>query len=251
MKSYSLASSSYAGKSYMQSIELIKSAKESFIDNSFAIKKNIIQLCPQHIGYLSPLLINNIKIKYKEIQFRLHANVKVWDKLYLFDASSDLRLEENKKYILKLKEINNLLGSKIYSYHAGRRCSIKRLLSNVNYLEDFLGCEVAVEGLYPTKENKWNLSSYNDHEDMFYKTNLKYVIDFSHFNIINSVEKRIDFHLLKEMIESPRCLEIHISDNDGEKDSHHKITKELWWFSMMSNASLTSSVNIFSEESRL
>lgn len=213
-----------------------------------------VQLCPQHIGFISSFTTQTIKDKYPNIQFRLHANVRLNRNHRPFDASHIL--EENLEYIKQLKEIQNQLNSKVYSYHAPMHemSSWEKIAQNTLELQDFLNIPVAIEGLYPNKKYKdlWS-NSINAYESLL-KTNLFYALDLSHLNIAyeqySSTQRETIKQLVIEMLENKNCLEIHISDNDGKHDSHKPISDEKWWLEPLNNSKINSRCVIFCESNQ-
>ena len=216
---------------------------------SFALKLNTnaahMQLCPQQIDYITEDFARLIQEKYS-IQFRCHANTKFYEKLFIFDASSDLKLEDNLNYVYKLKTINNILKSPLYSYHAGKReISLLKMKDNVLFLQDFLDVPVAVEGLYPNQGNTWLLNSWTEYEWLL-NSGLNMAIDLSHIQIIAKNENYINIDLIRELLISEKCLEVHISSNNLIHDNHRIIKGDEFWISLLNNINLKSV--IFSEE---
>ena len=56
--------------------------------------------------------------------------------------------------------------------------------------------------------------------------NLKLVMDLAHLNLWPELSATQKLSLLKQ---PERLLEIHLSDNDGRRDSHAAITAKTWW----------------------
>ena len=56
---------------------------------------------------------------------------------------------------------------------------------------------------------------------------LKWVLDLSHLNI--GWDDRIEERLKVIDCIADRLSEIHISDNDGQRDLHSRITDKTWW----------------------
>jgi hypothetical protein len=237
LKQVSPASSCFPGYPLETAVNLIYATppKELFIHKW---NYSHIQLCPQHIGFISEKSAEELKNKYPNTKFRLHANVRLFTKLRPFDAGSII--DENQEYILNLKKISKILGSDTYSYHAPMSDNLNwnKIRENILYLQDFLNIPVAIEGLYPTKKPSYWDNSFAVYET-FLNSDINFAIDLSHLNIAYekmSNEQKEDFsELAIKMINSPNCLEIHISGNDGLHDEHKPISGNEWWFNVLNN----------------
>lgn len=242
------ASACFPGYPLETSVGLIysKKPKEYFIENW---DLSHIQLCPQHIGFITDKSANELKLKYPKTNFRLHANTRLFPKLKQFDAGSNIQDEAD--YILKLKTISNTLKSKSYSYHAptSEMFNWQEIRNNVLFLQDYLQIPVAIEGLYPMKKTTYWDDSFSVYET-FFNSDISFALDLSHLNIAYSKmckNKQKEFsELAIKMINSPKCLEIHISSNDGTHDEHKTINSEEWWFNVLNKLENTNTV-IFCE----
>lgn len=189
------------------------------IVNDFSLTK-YIQLCPQNnTEIITTDLLKSIRMEYPTIQFRFHANPRITKNYLLVDLSSDFRTKKNKEYITTMRNMNDILGGSDYTIHAGDNKNIKQIEYRVNYLSDFFGCKVGVEGLY-TGIRGYSLNSWSQYAELLIKTKINYAIDLSHINIIAKNESYNDFPLLAELLSSDRCIEVHISGNDGYCDRH-------------------------------
>lgn len=194
------------------------------------IRTKHIQLCPQNAGRISQFEAAALRTQFPETQFRLHANVRLLDHHVFADAGNAQRHWE---YFRAARPILDALGSNIWSIHAGRRAqcpSLEGMQRNINMLEDYLGCEVAVEGLYPEPQNRWLLSTWDDYVWLL-ESELSYALDMSHLMIVAHYEARFETLLVHELLASPNCVEIHVSVNDGTHDSHDMIYEQppFWW----------------------
>lgn len=204
-----------------------------------------IQLCPQHHGIVDERLIARLKNSFPDTQFRLHANVRTERKHLPYDASSGPVARD---YFVRLGELSRLLGAPAYTLHAGRaaQSSLNQAFDQARALTDQWQIPVGIEGLYPNKSNGWLLSSWADYarlltEDVFY------AIDMSHLNIVARSGGIAELGLARELVANPRCIEVHISDNDGSSDAHRIIEDPdvLWWWSAL--ADVNEGAQIFSE----
>lgn len=211
-----------------------------------------IQICPQHIGKLSVDTFERIIDRYPKIKFRLHANVRLEEKLRPFDAG--FSLSENISYIKKLKKIQKILNSKVYSYHAPmhQNKEFSQIFYNVLTLQDYLQIPVALEGLYSNFKNKewlWNNPYYAYNK--IYKEKIFFALDLSHLNICyyqsDEQTKLNIIKLTEDMIQSPYCLEIHISANDGKNDTHKNISESIWWIDILNRTEINPNCVIFCE----
>jgi sugar phosphate isomerase/epimerase len=127
-------------------------------------------------------------------------------------------------------------GVPAYSVHPGhfqnteRHLAWHRMLSNLEILQNMSherGIELAVETMYamPDELNQYylldSLSSICSLRAAI--PSLKWVLDLSHLNI--------GWNDRLEVIDAiaDHLLEIHISDNDGRRDLHSRITPQTWW----------------------
>jgi len=62
----------------------------------------------------------------------------------------------------------------------------------------------------------------------------------------------VDEGLVAALLASPNCLEVHVSDNDGRRDTHHVPGKSVWWMPLLAAAVQENhNLAIFSEGNRL
>jgi hypothetical protein len=57
----------------------------------------------------------------------------------------------------------------------------------------------------------------------------------------------VEWNLLRELLASPQCIEVHLSGNDGSADQHHALDVDAvpWWWSLL--ACVNPDAVIFSE----
>ncbi len=207
-----------------------------------------VQLCPQHADYISEPLIDHLMNQFPDIQFRLHADVRLKNKRgYSIDLSDFC--DENLWYFQELAQISQQMKAPLYSLHAGRRNgSIDELFEKAKKMEDIFDCPVAIEGLYPFNGHQYFIDSWHEYEKLS-QSGCNYAIDLSHLNILATKEGwRED--LVLETLSKNQCKEIHVSFNEGYHDSHMIGTneqKEQWekWHFFIKNS--CTKADIFSE----
>jgi hypothetical protein len=63
-----------------------------------------------------------------------------------------------------------------------------------------------------------------------------YGLDLSHLNIVARRERRRDPGLVRALLTSPQCIEVHVSDSDGRRDVHWMLTEPPWWWTVLRTA---------------
>ena len=220
---------------HKKSLELI--GDHSFDPVAGSISLEQVQLCPQHAGMLNDEIADRLADLHKKTQFRLHASVKVSGihRHAIVYASNAHLHQEQIKTTARLSRRLNATG---YSIHAGVRSQsdLNTAFDAVKRMSDQFQCRVGIEGLYPpsARENHWLLSTWAEYQKMLY-SGIDYALDLSHLNIVGKREKFIDIEFTKELLQSPQCMEIHISDNNGRADSHKPLTigNEPWWWDVL------------------
>ena len=88
-------------------------------------------------------------------------------------------------------------------------------------IEDLFGIPVGVEGHYPTPNGKqhWLISTWQEYQQLL-ESGVNYALDLSHLNILAVQTNHVEWSLVHELLSSPHCLEIHLSDNHGYADQH-------------------------------
>lgn len=234
----------FPGYAYFQAVSMAYHMKSDWAH----IQTQHMQLCPQQMGRIDKELCNKLLVKYPQTQFRCHANVRLFEELYIFDATNEQELELNKEYIKRLKETNTDLKSQVYSFHAGRRViSLDKMADNVKRLQDKLQIQVAVEGLYPDKNAQWLINSWKEYEWLL-NSQLYMAIDMSHLQIVAYAEQCWPKDLITELLTSSKCLEIHIAGNDEIHDNHQKVNGNEKWHELLENIQTTAI--IFTEENQ-
>lgn len=216
------------------------------------LSNDYIQICPQSSGVITESVAEEIRDTYPNTSFRLHANSRVLNKHVFYDFSTFN--QDTKHYYLALADRMMRFNSNIFSIHSGYldNCNEDQFWDNINRLRDLFSeftnnkVDVAVEGLYPNPKREQHLNSWKQYEKLLNK-DIPYAIDLSHLKIVSTYENIWLDDLVKELIENPNCVEIHVSDNDGVYDSHFKLNKNTIWFDLLNNANLNNNTIIFSE----
>ncbi|MDR8402138.1 hypothetical protein NE850_38090 [Paraburkholderia sp. USG1] len=195
------------------------------------LKSDHIQLCPQNRGVLTPELAQDLRHQFPRTRFRLHANVRVLTERYLYDwcdwNSAD-------RYWSALASTNRALDAHGYVAHAGRRdrCSLAALFDNARRASDVFGCPAGIEGHYPTRDNVFLISDWDEYHALF-ESGVPYALDLSHLNILVFRSRRCERTLIQEMLACERCIEVHLSANDGLRDQHRVLEQEPWWWPLL------------------
>jgi hypothetical protein len=202
------------------------------------------QIVPQCTGRVDEALVQELRERYPETRFRLHANVRIDAQQQFFpDLSSYSQYPD---WFSQAAYLSILLEAPVYTAHAGMRsnASLQEMLENVRRATDLFSCPVGVEGHFPSPGDKYLLSSWGEWREVF-DSGLPYVMDMSHFKLLAAKSKQVDLCLLTEMVASDRCLEIHLSDNDGDRDTHDVCEEPPWWIGLLEHAH--EGATIFSE----
>ncbi|MDR1661426.1 MAG: hypothetical protein LBR95_03230, partial [Azoarcus sp.] len=130
--------------------------------------------------------------------------------------------------------ISRLLDAPAYTAHAGKRAnaSMAEMLEHARRCAELFGCPVGVEGHYPTRHDVWLVSSWAEYRALF-ESGVPYALDLSHLNILAAWSGRRETALVAEMLACERCLEVHVSDNDGRGDGHLVCGEPPWWFALL------------------
>lgn len=247
----------FPGESFVSAVHKLSRAQEAF----GGISCDKIQLCPQTLSTIEVSSAIELQKRFPNTQFRLHANVRRGNKVELFDASSDIREEKWASYIEHMRQVNTVFGNPHWSIHAGRSyVSQDSMYDNLLRTQDYMGSPVAIEGLYPSKRQSWNLSSFEDYARLL-KEGVYFALDLSHVQITaTQTEKNSNValrpqseweDLITQLMESSKCLEIHLSDNDHQEDTHNTLQAAPWWWSAFNTAHITDSCSVFTEGNQL
>jgi hypothetical protein len=200
---------------------------------------DVIQIAPQFRGVLRPETAAELRALAPETQFRLHANLRVDASRHaLYDMT--FRWDELVRFMRSLAEVNAVLRAPVYSVHPGRRAgsTLKTAFDNARRCADLLGIPVAIEGMYPhlRSDLAWLIETWADYRALF-ESGVPYAIDMSHVNLLVEQTRRIEIGLLGDMLACERCVEIHVSANDGLVDSHAVVIDPPWWMPLLRKAS--------------
>lgn len=196
-----------------------------------AIGVSHAQICPQNYQG-GPITLERIKAlqeAYPETQFRFHANVRILEKGCQYDLGTADRLPE---YTEELGHFLAELGQP-YSLHAAG--NMRPLNSQIRLAQNLtikFGVPVAIEGLYPSRVGN-TLSVWDDWKTVLDR-DVYFALDFSHLNIIlKQLNTPVPVKLIEDLLASPNCLEVHLSGNDGLRDSHEACGGEEWWLDFL------------------
>jgi len=194
-----------------------------------------VQLCPQNHGALTAERLQRLCQAYPETRFRLHANIRTaqgqprWTAADVGPAS--------RAYFQELGRLSQVIGAEAYTLHAGHRASasLDQLEKNRRTLEDLMGIPVGIEGMYPVRRSTWLIDSWAEYRWLL-EAGMRFAVDLSHLKIVARHERQVDEGLVAALLASPNCLEVHVSDNDGRRDTHQVTGKPVWWMPLLETA---------------
>lgn len=206
-----------------------------------------VQLVPQCMGHLTEDLALSLKTAFEGTRMRLHANVRVLARHRFVDLSN---MDDHLDWFMQAARVSRLLGAPAYSAHSGRRdsCSIDQMLANARRCADMFGCPVGVEGQYPDRNDSLLVSSWDEYRQVF-DSGVPYVVDLSHLKIVAHRRRERQDTLVQEMLACERCIEVHVSDNDGTGDWHQVCAEPTWWTPLL--AHINPLAVVFSEGNHL
>lgn len=222
----------WPGLSHTEAMRRILSGTSEPVIGNLGVRH--IQLCPQNFGAMTPEIASMIAGSNSAIRFRLHAGVRIDGCKTVHDAGFKFDATVN-RYFEGLCEVGHALGYMPYTMHAGRRseCSLEGMRDNIMRVEDIMGRVVGVEGMYPDN-GKYLIQDWDEYK-WLHQSELAFALDMSHLNIISNKTGSVDHGLVSEMISNPRCIEIHISGNDGHSDRHEILSEIPWWAALLEN----------------
>jgi len=205
-----------------------------------------VQLVPQSTDVLDERLAEVLVRTWPQAKFRLHANVRVVQQRRLADLGT---FDRDRDWFDAAARIHRALGSTVYTAHAGRRgeASLWRLFDNARRCADLFDCPVAIEGHYPSGGegvDGFLVSSWTEYRALL-EGGVPYALDLSHIHILAHRSGRREKALVADMLASPACLEVHISDNDGTGDTHAVLCHEPWWWPLLQH--IHPGATVFSE----
>lgn len=189
------------------------------------------QIVPQNFGLLDDAMVNALKHHAPQTRFRLHANVRVLNKHCLVDLSN---MREHMGWFAQAARISKALAAPVYTAHSGKRsdATLHELLDNARRCADLFECFVGVEGQYPTEAGDLMIATWSEYRQVF-ESGVPYVLDLSHINILAHQSGERNETLLTEMLACERCIEVHLSDNNGTGDWHQVCEIKPWWFDLL------------------
>jgi len=195
-----------------------------------------VQVCPQNCRRrLDAAGARALREGYPGTRFRLHANARVQERqLPLADLA---HAPMYRRYFRDMAEVSRALGAPAYTLHAGVRRKGQRLselFRNVDALEDLFGIPVGIEGLYPTRSDRYWIADWTEYRALL-ESGRRFALDLSHVNIVHHVSGVAEDALVREMLASGNCIEVHVSDNDGMADRHRPFGADAdpWWRGML------------------
>lgn len=206
---------------------------------------DVIQVCPQNRSVVSAESVAGWRRKFGR-EIRLHANVRVTEGRAIAIDAIDA-LGDGIDYFRAIGPAVRAGGSGLYTLHPGSRMSGSRdqLIGAVEAIEDEVGVEVALEGMYPGRGEL--LDSAEDYRWLL-ESGIPYVLDVSHMHILRE-RVGLDDGLFIDLLASEQLKEIHTSGNDGYADKHHVPEGELWW--MEAVRKYGGEAVVFSESNRM
>jgi hypothetical protein len=227
-----LSLAAYPGCDFLEAMQRAVSEKPSE-PLLGALALDHTQLCPQNRGVLTPDFARGLREVFPGTRFRLHANVRVLPTRQIADWSS---WDAQSPYWRALAATSRLLDAPAYTAHAGRRseADLATVLESARRAQDVFGCPVGIEGHYPTRSDVFLVSTWEEYRTLF-ESDVPYAVDLSHLHIVAEQSGRYETTLVQEMLASDRCLEVHLSGNDGTKDQHQPLTEAPWWWPLLAH----------------
>lgn len=186
-----------------------------------------MQFVPQSFGSLTEEVVDTLIAAFAQVRFRLHANVRVLPVHRVADLSG---FPLHADWFQQAARISQRLAAPAYTAHSGSRseATLTEMLDHARRCADLFGCAVGVEGQYPAKGDPWLVSNWAEYRQLF-QSGVPYAIDLSHLNILAARSGTRENGLLQEMLACERCIEVHVSDNDGRGDWHQVCEQPPWW----------------------
>ena len=194
------------------------------------ISNGHVQLCPQNGPMkITQEVLADLQSKWPETKFRLHANARLLDKPVLFDLGTIEHFPEYRKALVKTLRY---LGEG-YSIHAasGKNAPVAlKQIERCQQLEQDSGVPVGIEGLYPGVTGVF--STWADYA-LLLENDVRFAVDLSHLNIVRDKEGQAPEGLVEDLLGHPNCIEVHVSGNNGLRDSHESVEEGTWWLAVM------------------
>lgn len=193
-----------------------------------------VQVVPQSFGQLTESVAAQLRDRYPEVRFRLHANVRVLPQHRLADLSC---FDAHAEWFGEAARLSRLLDAPAYTAHAGRRteATLATVFDNTRRCADLFGVRCGVEGHYPTAGDEFLLADWREYRALL-DAQIDYALDLSHLNIVAHRTGRRDDALVADLLASEHLLELHISSNDGRGDQHRICDRAEWWTPLLAYA---------------
>lgn len=190
-----------------------------------------VQLVPQNFGMVTEALADSLMQAYPDTQFRLHANVRVLSSHRIADVAN---FDKHSDWFSQAALISQRLNAPAYTAHSGFRAdaTMSGMLDNARRMADLFGCPVGIEGQYPVAGDTLLVSTWDEYRWLF-ESGVPYALDLSHLNILACKFGSREDSMIKEMLSCERCIEVHVSDNDGRGDFHQTCDEAPWWFPLL------------------
>lgn len=249
MQCVNISLAAFPGRRHEEAIGLALALSQKEIAESAIGQLHVdhIQLVPQNFGILDEEMLDLLVEAAPNTAFRLHANVRVLRSHRFADLSN---MRKNMDWFERSAAISQRLKAPAYTAHSGKRsdATMEQLLDNARRCADLFGCPVGIEGQYPSAKEDLMVSTWHEYRTVF-ESGVPYVLDLSHINILAHQSGQRNESLLSEMLSCERCIEVHLSDNDGTGDWHQVCEQTPWWFPLLDYINATAVV--FSEGNHL
>lgn len=106
------------------------------------------------------------------------------------------------------------------------------MLDNARRCADLFGCPVGVEGHYPSQRDDWLVSNWQEYRAVF-ASGVPPTRSTCRTCTSSPPTGRPETTLVAEMLACERCIEVHLSANDGRGDWHEVCTEDVWWHALL------------------
>lgn len=216
--------STYGGVTTREALEVFWAAGISHVELAIGVKPS-----PDTVDVLR-------HYQQQGMQYRAH-HAFVWQGQRSFNLAQSF----DARYFERLSDWLVAMGITAYSVHAGsfnsfdeRIAAYARFLNHLEQLGQLCrerGIRLGVETMYPAGINgtsQYFLQDTTEVEQLLRDLpNINLVVDMAHLNIWKKETIPQKLQLLG--LACDRLLEIHVSDNDGYRDSHTVISDRTWW----------------------
>lgn len=221
------------GKRHYDAVSMIRAGIEEPILGRLGYAH--VQLCPQHPTRIDDALVDRLLEDFPDTRFRLHASVRLGNSVESTGADKRRVIYDAANvgdwcWFKEAARLSRRLGATVYTVHAGHRehATLSQMRDNVARMIDMFGCLVGVEGLYPER-GRWLVQDWREYAWLL-DSGLYFALDMSHLNIVARKSGIWEESIVRQMLASPRCLEVHLSGNDGLSDRHERLEDQpVWW----------------------